>query len=123
MHHTERFAPSPTGPLHLGHAYSAITAWDAAHSANGTFHMRIEDIDQTRARPKWEDLIYEDLHWLGLSWEQPVLRQSDRMEVYQAPFKAFGQKACSTLATATVATSKPPAKPPKKARPCTARTA
>lgn len=79
----ERFAPSPTGPLHLGHAYSAIIAWQAAKDANGSFHLRIEDIDQTRARSNWEELIYEDLDWLGLTWEQPVMRQSDRMEVYQ----------------------------------------
>jgi hypothetical protein len=62
-----RFAPSPTGPLHLGHAYSAILAHDMARAAGGTFLLRIEDIDQSRARPEWETLIHEDLRWLGLT--------------------------------------------------------
>ena len=77
-----RFAPSPTGPLHLGHAYSAILAHDMARAAGGTFLLRIEDIDHTRSRPDWEELIYDDLRWLGLSWETPVLRQSDRQSAY-----------------------------------------
>ena len=77
-----RFAPSPTGPLHLGHAFSAVTAFDLAKAAKGTFLLRIEDIDQTRSRPEWEDLIYEDLHWLGLEWPTPVLRQSERAGAY-----------------------------------------
>jgi glutamyl-Q tRNA(Asp) synthetase len=79
-----RFAPSPTGPLHLGHAYSAILAHDMAKAAGGAFLLRIEDIDRARARPEWEALIYEDLRWLGLSWEEPVMRQSDRMAAYGA---------------------------------------
>jgi glutamyl-Q tRNA(Asp) synthetase len=79
-----RFAPSPTGPLHLGHACSAILAHDMAKAAGGAFLLRIEDIDQARARPEWEALIYEDLRWLGLSWEEPVIRQSDRMDAYAA---------------------------------------
>jgi glutamyl-Q tRNA(Asp) synthetase len=79
-----RFAPSPTGPLHLGHAYSAILAHDMAHARGGQFLLRIEDIDQSRARPEWEALICEDLGWLGLAWDGPVLRQSDRMEAYGA---------------------------------------
>ena len=83
MTHRERFAPSPTGPLHLGHAYSAITAWNNAIRADGEFLLRIEDIDQSRARPEWEALIYEDLHWLGLDWPKPVLRQSDRLDAYK----------------------------------------
>ena len=78
-----RFAPSPTGPLHLGHAYSALLAHDMAIRAGGVFLLRIEDIDQSRARPKWEVQIYEDLHWLGLEWPQPVMRQSDRMPAYR----------------------------------------
>ncbi len=77
-----RFAPSPTGPLHLGHAYSAIFAHDMARAAGGQFLLRIEDIDQTRARPQWEAQIYDDLAWLGLTWDGPVLRQSDRMGIY-----------------------------------------
>jgi glutamyl-Q tRNA(Asp) synthetase len=77
-----RFAPSPTGPLHLGHAYSAAIAHDMARAAGGRFLLRIEDIDRARARPAWEAQIYDDLGWLGLHWEQPVMRQSDRASVY-----------------------------------------
>lgn len=79
-----RFAPSPTGPLHLGHAYSALLAFDRAQAFGGRFLVRIEDIDQSRARPHWEAQIYDDLQWLGLTWDQPVLRQSDRMAAYHA---------------------------------------
>ncbi|MFG6516627.1 tRNA glutamyl-Q(34) synthetase GluQRS [Sulfitobacter sp. 1A13496] len=81
---TTRFAPSPTGPLHLGHAYSALLAHDLATAAGGDFLLRIEDIDQSRARAHWEAQIYEDLAWLGIDWPQPVMRQSDRMAAYQA---------------------------------------
>lgn len=77
-----RFAPSPTGPLHLGHAYSAMLAHGMARAAGGAFLLRIEDIDRTRARPEWEALIFEDLAWLGLDWDGPVIRQSDRRAVY-----------------------------------------
>ncbi len=77
-----RFAPSPTGPLHLGHAYSAMLAHDRARTAVGTFLLRIEDIDQSRSRPEWEALNFEDLHWLGLDWPVPVMRQSDRLPAY-----------------------------------------
>ena len=70
-----RFAPSPTGPLHLGHAYSAITAHDFARRQGGMFLLRIEDLDQSRARPEWEAQIFDDLAWLGLTWDGPVLRQ------------------------------------------------
>lgn len=80
---TSRFAPSPTGPLHLGHAYSALLAHDLAVAAGGTFLLRIEDIDQSRARPEWEEQIYKDLSWLGLSWPEPVMRQSDRLGAYR----------------------------------------
>lgn len=85
----QRFAPSPTGLLHIGHAFSAVTAWRAAQAANGEFLLRIEDIDQTRARPEWEDLIYDDLRWLGLSWDGPVMRQSDRLPAYRAALTAL----------------------------------
>ena len=67
-----RFAPSPTGPLHLGHAYSAMVAAQQALANDGAFLLRIEDIDQSRSRPHWEAQIYEDLAWLGLSWPQTV---------------------------------------------------
>lgn len=77
-----RFAPSPTGPLHLGHAYSAMLAHDMAHAAGGTFLLRIEDIDASRCRPEWEAQIFEDLTWLGLEWPRPVMRQSARHARY-----------------------------------------
>lgn len=77
-----RFAPSPTGPLHLGHAYSAMLAHDLAKVENGQFLLRIEDIDRSRSRPHWEEQIYDDLHWLGLQWPDPVMRQSDRLAAY-----------------------------------------
>ena len=77
-----RFAPSPTGPLHLGHAYSALLAQDMATAMGGEFLVRIEDIDRTRVRPEWEVQIFADLHWLGLSWPQPVMRQSQRLARY-----------------------------------------
>ncbi|WP_300029893.1 tRNA glutamyl-Q(34) synthetase GluQRS [uncultured Roseobacter sp.] len=84
MKFTTRFAPSPTGPLHLGHAFSALLAADMAQAAGGRFLVRIEDIDQSRARPEWEQQIYDDLSWLGIAWEKPVLRQSDNLPSYQA---------------------------------------
>jgi glutamyl-Q tRNA(Asp) synthetase len=77
-----RFAPSPTGHLHLGHAYAALTAHDAARAAGSAFVLRIEDIDQTRCRPAFETAIFEDLAWLGLAWEQPVRRQSEHFGEY-----------------------------------------
>lgn len=79
-----RFAPSPTGPLHLGHAYSALLAFDMAQAAGGRFLLRIEDTDSERCRPAWEAQIYQDLTWLGLDWPEPVLRQSDRLSHYDA---------------------------------------
>ncbi|WP_443750867.1 tRNA glutamyl-Q(34) synthetase GluQRS [Asticcacaulis solisilvae] len=79
-----RFAPSPTGYLHLGHAFSALTAFDAAQAAGGEFILRIEDIDHTRCRPSFETAIYEDLAWLGVTWPGPVLRQSEHLADYQA---------------------------------------
>ncbi|MGZ5938162.1 MAG: glutamate--tRNA ligase family protein, partial [Rhizomicrobium sp.] len=75
-----RFAPSPTGLLHLGHAFAAITA----HDAGERFLLRIEDIDTARCREEFVEAIFEDLGWLGLSWEQPVVRQSDRASAYRA---------------------------------------
>ncbi len=78
-----RFAPSPTGRLHVGHAYSALFAARAAAKRGGRFLLRIEDIDVGRCRPEFEDGIYEDLAWLGLSWERPVRRQSAHLGDYQ----------------------------------------
>ncbi|HYC69375.1 tRNA glutamyl-Q(34) synthetase GluQRS [Brevundimonas sp.] len=77
-----RFAPSPTGRLHKGHAFSALTAWRAARDAGGRFILRIEDIDPTRCRPEFEEGILKDLTWLGLDWEAPVRRQSDHLTEY-----------------------------------------
>lgn len=77
-----RFAPSPNGYLHLGHALSALLNFEAARASNGRFLLRIEDIDGTRSRPDYEAAIYEDLAWLGIAWEQPVRRQSEHMSVY-----------------------------------------
>jgi glutamyl-Q tRNA(Asp) synthetase len=79
-----RFAPSPTGYLHLGHAVSALTGWTAATRAGGRFLLRIEDIDVKRCRPSFEAAIYEDLAWLGLDWERPVRRQSEHMADYRS---------------------------------------
>src|SRR5580693_4175983 len=79
-----RFAPSPTGYLHRGHAFSALTAFETANRLGGRFVLRIEDIDFTRCRPEFEAAILEDLAWLGLDWEWPVLRQSDQMADYHA---------------------------------------
>lgn len=81
---TTRFAPSPTGLLHQGHALSALTAFQAAQDAGGRFLLRIEDIDTTRTRPEFEAAIYEDLAWLGLAWERPVRRQSAHGDDYRA---------------------------------------
>jgi len=75
-----RFAPSPTGYLHLGHAYAALKAYQQANS--GTFLLRIEDLDRSRCRPGYVQGIYEDLHWLGLHWREPVLCQSARAGAY-----------------------------------------
>lgn len=79
-----RFAPSPTGWLHLGHAFAAIFAHDHARNAGGRFLLRLEDIDSTRARPEYETALYEDLSWLGLTWELPMRRQSDHFADYAA---------------------------------------
>lgn len=84
-----RFAPSPTGPLHLGHAFSALTVWDRARAAGGTALLRIEDIDTPRCRLQFEAAIYDDLHWLGLAWPMPVMRQSDRRAAYSAALRAL----------------------------------
>jgi glutamyl-Q tRNA(Asp) synthetase len=84
MAFTTRFAPSPTGLLHKGHAFSALTAHAAARAVGGRFILRIEDIDATRARPEYEAALLEDLAWLGMEWETPVRRQSEHLADYQA---------------------------------------
>jgi glutamyl-Q tRNA(Asp) synthetase len=83
-----RFAPSPTGLLHLGHAFAALTA----ARAGARFLVRVEDIDTTRARPEFEAAIFEDLAWLGLHWETPVLRQTQRFDVYRDAFNALTRR-------------------------------
>jgi len=77
-----RFAPSPTGPLHIGHAYSAIVAHDMAKVHRGSFLLRMEDTDLQRSKAKWDAQIIEDLTWLGLSWEEPVQRQAEQLSSY-----------------------------------------
>ena len=79
-----RFAPSPTGFLHRGHAYSALTAFAAAQAARGRFLLRIEDLDRTRCRPEFVTAIHEDLAWIGLAWDQPARRQSEHLDTYAA---------------------------------------
>jgi glutamyl-Q tRNA(Asp) synthetase len=82
-----RFAPSPNGALHLGHAYSALMTWGAAEALGGTALLRIEDIDGARSKPEFTAAIFEDLGWLGLSWPEPVMRQSSRFAVYRQAFE------------------------------------
>ena len=79
-----RFAPSPTGPLHLGHAYSAMLGHDMALAAGGAFLLRIDDLDRSRARPEWEAQLKDDLGWLGLEWPEPCRRESDHTAEYDA---------------------------------------
>lgn len=79
-----RFAPSPNGPLHLGHALSALLNHTAARASGGRLLLRIEDIDSARCRPEFEAMIYQDLAWLGLGWEEPVRRQSEHFADYRA---------------------------------------
>jgi glutamyl-Q tRNA(Asp) synthetase len=78
-----RFAPSPNGYLHLGHAYSALLNDEIARAAGGRLLLRIEDIDTERCRPEYEEAIYEDLRWLGVAWQEPVRRQSEHLADYQ----------------------------------------
>ena len=78
-----RFAPSPNGYLHLGHAFSALLNFDLARRSGGRLLLRIEDIDPTRCRREYEDAIYQDLAWLGIAWERPVRRQSEHLEEYR----------------------------------------
>ena len=87
-----RFAPSPTGDLHLGHAWSAWQAWRRARDDGGRFLLRIEDIDTGRCRPEFETAIFEDLAWLGLEWEEPVLRQSGHFLRYRAAVAAIREQ-------------------------------
>jgi glutamyl-Q tRNA(Asp) synthetase len=88
-----RFAPSPSGRLHLGHAYSAALGHARARENGGKFVLRIEDLDQSRSRPEFVDGIYEDLRWLGVDWDEPVLVQSKRTAAYQDALEALRSRA------------------------------
>jgi glutamyl-Q tRNA(Asp) synthetase len=87
-----RFAPSPTGYLHLGHAFSALFAWRCAREAGGRFLLRIEDIDPTRCRPEFTEAILEDLAWLGLDWDGEVRVQSQQLGDYRAVLEALSAR-------------------------------
>ncbi|NNL73606.1 MAG: tRNA glutamyl-Q(34) synthetase GluQRS [Silicimonas sp.] len=87
-----RFAPSPTGPLHIGHAYSAIMCHDMARAEDGAFLLRMEDTDLQRSKPEWERLIIEDLLWLGLSWDGPIHRQSEHIARYNARLETLADR-------------------------------
>jgi glutamyl-Q tRNA(Asp) synthetase len=87
-----RFAPSPTGFLHLGHAFAALTAHRAAERNQGRFLLRIEDIDTVRSRREYEQAIKDDLHWLGLAFEEPVRRQSEHFADYASALKALDER-------------------------------
>lgn len=84
-----RFAPSPTGRLHLGHAYSAWLAWERAQEASGTFLLRLEDIDHTRVRERFYQEIEQDLHWLGIRWSGEPLRQLNRLAAYEKALQSL----------------------------------
>jgi glutamyl-Q tRNA(Asp) synthetase len=84
-----RFAPSPNGYLHLGHAFSALLNLDLARKTNGRFLLRIEDIDATRCRPEFEEAIFQDLAWLGIAWETPVRRQSEHLADHRDALEAL----------------------------------
>ena len=84
-----RFAPSPNGELHLGHAYSALFTADMARQLEGRMLLRIEDIDWLRCKPEFVEQIFEDLRWLGLTWEEPVRRQSEHMSAYTTALDRF----------------------------------
>ncbi len=97
MARVTRFAPSPTGPLHLGHAYAALIAAERGDR----FLLRIEDIDTPRCKPEWEAAIYDDLHWLGLIWEDPVKRQSTRLPRYRQALAALQAQGLTYHCTCT----------------------
>ncbi|MDX6750058.1 tRNA glutamyl-Q(34) synthetase GluQRS [Geminicoccaceae bacterium 1502E] len=87
--HVTRFAPSPTGLLHLGHAYAALFACESAHLSGGRFLLRFEDIDSQRCRPEFEQATLEDLRWLGLQWDGEPVRQSERLAIYGEALEAL----------------------------------
>ena len=121
-----RFAPSPNGLLHLGHAASALRNFEAAQRCGGRFLLRIEDIDVERCRPAFEAAILQDIAWLGLSWEQPVRRQSQHLRDYRAALDALGQRGltyccfCSRAEIAAKAHGRDPDNAPLYPRTCAA---
>ena len=86
-----RFAPSPTGPLHLGHAYSALYGHRLAEAKNGLWLLRIDDLDHNRSKPEWTQQIFDDLRWLGLAWPEPVRFQSQKTASYQTALDALAR--------------------------------
>lgn len=112
-----RFAPSPTGPLHLGHAYSAMLAHDWAQAEGGTFLLRIDDLDQSRSRPKWEAQIFDDLEWLGLGWPRPVMRQSERVSRYREALRTLWKMGLLYPCTCTRADIRAAATAPQEGAP------
>ena len=86
-----RFAPSPTGPLHLGHAYSALYGHRLAEAKNGLWLLRIDDLDHSRSKPEWTQQIFDDLRWLGLAWPEPVRFQSQKTASYQTALDALAR--------------------------------
>ena len=90
--HVFRFAPSPNGYLHLGHAFSALMNHEMAMATGGSLLLRIENIDGERCRPEFEQAIYDDLHWLGLDWEKPVRRQSQHFDDYAEALRRLDQR-------------------------------
>lgn len=89
-----RFAPSPTGYLHLGHAFAALFAAESAARSGGRFLVRIEDTDRARSRPEYEAAIFDELAWLGLKWDQPVRRQSEHFDDYAQALARLKARAC-----------------------------
>ncbi|MGH1577185.1 tRNA glutamyl-Q(34) synthetase GluQRS [Planktotalea sp.] len=112
-----RFAPSPTGPLHLGHAYSALLAHDRARAANGQFYLRMDDIDQSRARVHWAEQIQDDLSWLGISWDGPIWSQHQRSKEYREALQRLWDMGLLYACTCTRADVKAAANAPQEGAP------
>lgn len=112
-----RFAPSPTGPLHLGHAYSALLAHDQARNHGGLFHLRMDDIDQSRARASWAEQIQSDLTWLGITWDGPIWSQYARRDRYEAALRGLWDKGLLYACTCSRADIKAAANAPQEGAP------
>ena len=115
-----RFAPSPTGPLHVGNLRTALLAWLFARSAGARFLVRVEDLDRSRVRPGIEEAQLADLRALGLDWDGPVVRQSERMGLYEEAIAGSTTRGSSTPATARGRRSGPPPRPRTVSPPPTA---